>query len=201
MAAGVNEMVARMKERVDEALAAGSDLSEFPQSAPDAGSESISVEEMNERADRLRAPGGHLVAARGTFGTLAQIARIVREMAMLVVQAPRDHSFVTSDMPLVLRSRITGSPVGAGWANGDALAAMPMDPRHYLCIYHGEAPGVWLSQPVSEETVRVFNATTIEFADQEVYSPFECQEADDWLREEGRWDVGTGDTAEGAAAG
>jgi len=188
----INAMAEKMTKSIKKALSEGRDLSEFVQSGlvvPSGlsnESHSTNLEQLNEYANKLRQEKGHLFAARDTFSTLVSIAKCIQRMSFFVLEAPPHPFFVTSDRPLSLQSRKTGSRVGAGWGNSDALGIIALCPSHFLimCYY---PHSIIYSDKLSLEQVAGLNLEIIKFADREVYSPFEYPEADDWMKGLGRW--------------
>ena len=56
-----------------------------------------------------------------------------------VVPALGTAGILLSDRPLVLRSSRTGSRVGVGWGNSDAMTSMPLCPTSFLVLLYNEA--------------------------------------------------------------
>lgn len=179
-------MARKMTERLAQSLLNGSDVSEFLQAEPDNESASMTLDQMIEHTSKLQQKGGHRVAALDTFYSLVDIAECIQQMSFRLVEAPDHLFFVTSDNPLTLQRRTTGSRVGAGWKNNDALGLIPLCPSHLLLMFYGRTTGIGIQQATPEQVVGL-NLETIRFADQEVYSPFKYQEADDWMKAAGRW--------------
>jgi hypothetical protein len=184
-AARVNAMAEKMIETLVAASLAGSDLSEF-RSEPEDESATMTLGQFNKHAAKLRAEGGHRVAAPDLFSALVDIAKCIRQMSVVVVEAPPPLFFVTSDTPLTLQSRKTGSQVYGGWKNNDALGLIPLCPSRLLLMFYSE-PSVIAIQQATPEQVAGLNLETMRFADQEVYSTFEYPEANDWMKAVGRW--------------
>jgi hypothetical protein len=90
-----------------------------------------------------------------------------------------------SDHPLVLRSSRTGSRVGVGWGNSDAIASMPLCPTSFLVLLYSEA-GCISQGEANAEDVDFLNLETIRFANREVYSRFNSKEAHNWMMGSGR---------------
>lgn len=185
LVAQANAMARKMTERLIEASLAGSDLSEF-RSEPSGDFPTMTLDQMKEHADRLRAEGGHRIAALDIFYALVDIAECIQQMSFWVVESPRNRFFVTSDRSLTLQSRVTGSRVGAGWENSDALGLIALSPSHFLLMCYAKPLGI-RSTLATPEQVAGLNLETIKFADQEIYSPFKYYEADDWMKGLGRW--------------
>lgn len=181
-----NVMARKMTERLAQSLMNGSEVSDFLQAEPDNESASMTLDQMNEHANRLQQKGGHRVAALDTFYSLVDIAECIQQMCFRLVEAPAHLFFLTSDKLLTLQRRATGSRVGAGWKNNDALGLIPLCPSHFLLMFYAEPTGIGIQQATPDQVVGL-NLETIRFADQEVYSPFQYQEADDWMKAAGCW--------------
>lgn len=178
----VSSDAARMKEKLTEDIEAGSDLSDYPTMfLDDEEAPSMPVEQMAEDAARMRAEGGHRITAAITFSSTLDVAKCIQQMRFLILEAPQAHFFITSDLPLVLRSRLTGSSRGIGWANPDVQAAIPLHPTKYLFMYYGDSPGIEQHQ-ASVELVNDLNSATMIFAREEIYSPIKHAEAESWMK-------------------
>lgn len=186
LAEGTLHVAANMQERLVEALEAGSDLAEFPTMLPGDETPSMAIEEVDQQATRTAAEGGYRLTANVMFSAVPDIAHCIQRMRFLVLEAPPGLFFVTSDRPLVLRSQVNGSPVGAGWANRDVQATIPLHPTRYLFIFHGTPPGIEQRQ-ATPQIVTELNSDTILFARREVYTPYEYPKADDWMKSLGNW--------------
>ncbi|MBI4296454.1 MAG: DUF4238 domain-containing protein [Chloroflexi bacterium] len=183
--AQLNVMAEKMTQRVIEASLAGSNLSEF-RSEIDNESPTFTLEQLNKYATRVRKKGGHILAAGDQYNALSDIAQCIQRMTFLILEAPSDLFFVTSDRPLSLQRRINGSRVGAGWANSDALGSIALSPSRFLLMFHHKHSGVWQFKAVPEQ-VAGLNVKVIRFAHEEIYSPRKYREADDWMKSLGRW--------------
>ena len=138
-------------------------------------------------AAAVEGEGGHRLVATDLYSAIPELAEIIRGMRMLVLSAPDDDTFLTSDAPLVLRSRATGSPiVGGGWSNRYVQATMPLHPSRYLYLSHTDPVGIELAE-ASHEQMRDLNFATLMFADTEIYSLCEDQEALNWLLGRDQW--------------
>lgn len=181
----INEMVERMIVKINEALSEGKDMSLFVDSSPP-GSESLSLDRLNKEWSILGMKKSHLPAAQALFAALPIVAKGIRNMTFQIWEAPSDLFFLTSDRPLYLQSRVTGSRVGAGWGKSDALGCIALCPSRFLCMFYHKNPPIH-SLVAPPEAVASFNFETIKFAYEEVYSPFEYPPAYDWMRGEGHW--------------
>lgn len=146
----------------------------------------ITHEELKKHAHLLESRGGHRIAADDNFGALAEIAKCIEQMAFLIFEAPRGLLFVTSDRPLTLQRRKTGSQGGAGWASDDALASIALSPTRFLLMFYTNRFDM-VQTAATPEQVADLNVKVIRFADQEIYSPSKYCEADDWMKSVGRW--------------
>lgn len=107
-------------------------------------------------------------------------------MQFFLLDAPTESQFVTSDRPLALRSFPTGSRVGAGWGNRDAVGSIALCPRRFLLMLYGDKVGIFHKQCTPEQ-VADLNVETIQQAAREVYSQTDYPEAADWMNGKGRW--------------
>jgi len=183
--ARVNAVAEKMTDRLIAASLAGSDLSEF-QSEPEDESATMTLDQFNKHAAKLRAEGGHRIAASDMFVAFPDIAECIQQMSFIVWEAPHNFSFLTSDRSLVLQSRATGSRAHVGWKNPDALGSIALCPNHFLTMFYYEPSGIYLAKATPEQ-VAGLNLETIKFAEQEIYSPFKYPEANDWMNAVGRW--------------
>jgi hypothetical protein len=185
-AAQINEMAERMIVKINEALSEGKDMSLLVNPSSPDGSHSFTLDQLNKEASILGMKKGHLLAVQALFAALPSVAEYMRKMTFLILEAPSDLFFLTSDRPLYLQSRLTGSRVGAGWGKSDALGCIALCPSRFLCMFYHKDPSIH-SQVAPPEEVASFNFETIKFAYEEVYSPFEYPPAYDWMRGEGYW--------------
>ena len=79
---------------------------------PETNFDSTQLDEINEFGDILRSPGGYRKAI--PVVAFGEIARCIRQMEFVLLDAPEGSQFITSDRPLTLRRFPSGSRVGAG---------------------------------------------------------------------------------------
>lgn len=170
----INTKAEKMIDRLISASLEGSDFSEFRSETND--EPSTTLKQWNAHAARVKALGGHRIAAYDLFSTLPDIAECIRKMSFKIWEAPNNHFFLTSDRPLVLRSLSTGSRVRAGWENRDALGTIALSPSRFLSMFYYEPSGIYVVKATPEQ-VAGLNSETIRFAKDEIYSSFECPEA------------------------
>jgi hypothetical protein len=140
---------------------------------------STTLEQINEYANGLIANDGHRLAARDSFLAIPDIAECIRNMSFLIIEAPPKSFFVTSDRPLLLRSRSSGSLANVGWKKRDAVGCIALSPGRFLQVFYDKEP---LYQRMAKPNeVPDINRQTIMAADLEVYSKFECDEAAEWM--------------------
>jgi len=174
----INTKAEKMIDRLISASLEGSDLSEFRSETND--EPSTTLKQWNAHAARVKALGGHRIAAYDLFSTLPDIAECIRKMTFKIWEAPNNHFFLTSDRPLVLRSLSTRSRVRAGWENRDALGTIALSPTRFLSMFYYEPSGIYVVKATPEQ-VAGLNSETIRFVKNEIYSSFECPEAYDWM--------------------
>ena len=181
----IDEMARQTHGGRDEALLLIGDPSKFKPELYDEAP-TITHEELKKHAHLLGAKGGHRVAANDNFGALEEIAKCIEQMAFLIFEAPKGLFFVTSDRPLTLQRRKTGSQSGTGWASEDALASIALSPTRLLRMFCTNRFDKEQTVATPEQ-VAGLNVEVIRFADQEIYSPSKSREADDWMKRRGRW--------------
>lgn len=174
-----NTKAEKMIDRLILASLEGSDLSEFRSEIND--EPSATLKQWNAHAAKVKALGGHRMAAYNLFSTLPDIAECIRNMTFKIWEAPNNHFFLTSDRPLVLRSQSTGSRAHAGWGNPDALGTIALCPSHFLSMFYYEPSSIYVVEATPEQ-VAGLNLETIKFAKDEIYSSFECSEAHRWMK-------------------
>jgi hypothetical protein len=181
----IDETARQTHGRQHEALVLIGDPSKFnPKSYDEAPI--VIHEELKKHAQLLVAKGGHRIAAGDNFGTLEEIAKCIEKMAFLIFEAPKGLFFVTSDRPLTLQRRKTGSQSGAGWANDDALASIALSPTRFLLMFYTNRFDMVQTAAIPEQ-VAGLNVEVIRFADKEIYSPSKYCEANDWMQSIGWW--------------
>ena len=181
-----NILAEKMIGKVVEAKQAGKDLSNFIMPEPINNSTTITLDELNRYADRLRKHGGHRVMAKDLSFAFENTVKSIQEMSMWIVEAPNECFFITSDKPLTLISRLTYSRVGAGWQNRDAMGLIALSPRYFLIMAYEKPLGIRITTATCEQ-VEGSNLETITFADKEIYSPSKYSEAHNWMRKHGIW--------------
>jgi len=180
----INTKAEKMVDRLISASLEGNDLSDFRSETNNESS--ATLKQLNEYAAKLKAIGGHRMAAYDLFSTLTDIAECIRKMTFIVWEAPNNHLFLTSDRPLVLQSRKTGSIDQAGWAKPDALGTIAVSPSRFLTMCYYKLSGIYQLKATPVQ-VAGLNLETIRFAINEIYSSFECSEAHHWMKGFGRW--------------
>lgn len=175
----INTKAEKMIDKLISASLDGSDLSEFRSET--SGEPSTTLKQWNAHVAKVKALGGHRIAAYDLFSALPDIAECIRRMTFIVWEAPSNHFFLTSDRPLVLQSRKTGSRVRAGWAKPDALGTIAVSPSRFLTMFYYKLSGIYLLK-ASPIQVAGLNLETIKFAKNEIYSSFECPEAHHWMK-------------------
>lgn len=182
MRKATDDLNAKAKKMIDVLTAAsleGKELSEFRSEISDGPS--TTLQQWNAHAARVKALGGHRIAVYDLFSALPDIAECIRQMTFIVWEAPSNHFFLTSDRPLVLQSRKTGSRAHAGWAKPDALGTIAVSPSRFLTMFYYKLSGIYLLKATPIQ-VAGLNLETIKFATNEIYSSFKCPEAHNWMK-------------------
>ena len=181
----LNKMAERMKKAYETAEAEGKDLSLL--STPSFyDSPRHSIDEWNKLMDKLDQKDGRLDSIYVFYSLVRDIAEHIQKMALYIFEASGGLFFITTDRPLVLFSLISGSPLGAGWENKDALAALPLDPKHLLIMCYRGEPAVYHAV-LSGEGVRFWNIELMKYTVDEIYSKYTYGIALDWMLRRGGW--------------
>jgi len=179
MTTQLNKMAEDMKKAYEKAKAEGKDLSIFGSPSFD-DSPKYSLDEWNKWMEQLDQKEGRLDSISAFYSLIKDIAKYIQEMTFHILEAPGGLFFVTTDRPLVLFSLVSGSPLGAGWGNRDALAAMPLDPKHLLVMCYRSEPAVY-HKVLSTRDVHFWNIELMKYAVYEVYSKYPYDIALDWM--------------------
>ncbi len=181
----VNKMAEDIKKAYEKAKAEGKDLSLF-NTPTSSNSPRSSVDEWNKWMDKLDREDGRLDSISVFYSLIRDIAECIQKMAFYTFAAPEGLFFITTDRPLVLLSLISGSTLRAGWGKKDALAALPLNPKHLLTMCYRGEPAVYSRVPTAED-VRFFNVELMKYAVSEVYSKYTYSIAQDWMLRKGGW--------------
>lgn len=127
------------------------------------------LEQINDYAASLAREDGYRLAAADLFNATLEIAECIRNMSFLILEAPPKSFFVTSDRPLLLRSRSSGSLVNVGWKKRDAVGCIALSPGRFLQVFYDKEPCIYQRMAKPNEVPDI-NRQTIMAADLEVYS-------------------------------
>jgi hypothetical protein len=144
------------------------------------GSSTSTIDEANAHARRLRGADSHLTAVGETFNMLEATAKCINRMSFIILEAPADPFFVTSDRPLVVTSRQGRAGIGVGWGNPDAKATIALCPTRFLIMYYRKEP-IDMQRTATPDEAASLNRMTMSCANQEVYGSFEYTETKDWM--------------------
>lgn len=114
-----------------------------------------------------------------TLSHTNKLAPVIADMGWVVVDAPKDAFFISSDCPVVLTD-FKGSRVGAGWGNSNVFGTLPLTPSRAV-VLSGSVRNVWAFLKASHQDVSEFNLRTISHAVDAVYSPRKLDLAQKWL--------------------
>ena len=181
----VNKMAEDMKKAYEKAEAEGRDLSIFKSPSFD-DSPRQSLNEFNTLIEKLEQREGRLANMLSFYHLIKDIAGCIQKMSYHIFEASVGLFFITTDRPLVLFSLISGSTLGAGWVNKDAVAAMALDPKHLLVICYRGEPAIY-DKVLSTKDVQFWNIELMKYAAYEVYSKFPYDIALDWMLRRGIW--------------
>lgn len=119
------------------------------------------------QSDGYRVTIDHAHAVRMSMGSaLGDIAELLHERHWTVLHSPDDgHTFLTSDVPLVLTTVAPRrpSPYGIGFGNNDALVIFPVNAKTLLLAF-GTGAGL-LHQHADRETMRRINLASAKNSD------------------------------------
>lgn len=183
----LNKMAEDMKGTYEKAQAEGKDLPVFDSPSFD-DSPSYTLDEWNDWMGKLEHKEGRLDSIISFYGSIKKIAECIRKMAFCILEAPSGFFFITTDRPLVLFSLVSGSPLGAGWGNRDALAALPLDPKHLLVMGYRNEPSIYY-KVLTAYDVLFWNVEMMKYAVCEVYSKHPYDIALDWMLRRGMWGI------------
>jgi hypothetical protein len=181
----VTEMAERMMESYEKAKAEGKEF-HLPEEPNISGERRYSLEEVKKSMEELEAPGGHIKVAEGLYYHIKDIASYIQKMSLHVIKAPDAHFFVTTDTPLVLYSLSSGTPLGAGWANRDAMAMIPIHPQYCLMLAYRGEPSIY-SNLLTPTDIHLWNVNLMKYASYEIYSKYPYDLALDWMLRRGLW--------------
>lgn len=181
----LNKMAEDMKKAYEKAKAEGKDLSVFYSPSFD-DSPKYSLDEWDKWMEKLEQEEGRLDSILTFYSMIKDIAEYIQKMTFHILEAPGGLFFITTDRPLVLFSLMSGSPLGAGWGNKDALAVLPLDPKHLLVMCYRSESAVY-HKVLSTQDVHFWNIEMMKYAVYEVYSGHPYNVAHDWMLRRGIW--------------
>lgn len=181
----VIDMTDNMRKSYESAKAEGKEFP-IPEIPPTGGERRYSIDELKGSLEELDAPRGHIRIAEGLYFQIRDIASYIQNMSLHVFKASGGHFFVSTDTPLMLYGLSTGTPAGAGWANRDAMAMLPMDPKYCLMLAYRAHPAIYTGQLIDND-VNLWNVHLMKYASSEVYSKYPYDLASDWICQRGIW--------------
>jgi len=181
----VSDMVERMKASYEKAKAEGR---EFPlPMGPTINNErGYSLEEMHQAVEERDAPDGHIKIAAGLYSNIKDVAFCIQKMSLHVLEAPGALFFITTDTPLILYSLNSGSLLGAGWGNQDAMAVIPIHPKYCLVLVYRKEATIY-SKVLAADEVHFWNINLMKYASTEIYSKYQYDMAHNWMLQQGIW--------------
>jgi hypothetical protein len=181
----INEMVERIKESYEKAKAEGKEF-HIPERSKFRNKKGYSLEEVNKTMEEMETKNGHIKIAQDLYFHIKDIASYIQKMSLHVIEAAGGLFFVTTDTPLILYSLSSGTPVGAGWANQDAMAMIPIHPKKCLVLAYREEPAIY-SNTITSEDILLWNINLMKYASHEIYSKHSYDIALDWMLRRGMW--------------
>lgn len=181
----INEMVEKMKASYEKAKAEGKEF-HIPLKPDSSGQRGYSLEEVNKSMEELEAKDGNIKITENLFYHMRDIAAYIQKMSLHVLTASALGFFITTDTPLVLFSLSSGSPVGAGWGNNDALAVIPVHPKHCMVLCYRKERTIY-TKVLARGEVEFWNIEMMKYASREIYSKHPYNLALDWMHDRGIW--------------
>ena len=181
----INEMVERIKESYEKAKAEGKEF-HIPERPKFPDEKGYSLEEVNKSMEELETKNGHIKIAEDLYFHVKDIASYIQKMSLHVIEATGGLFFITTDTPLVLYSLSSGTPVGAGWANRDAMAMIPIHPKKCLVLTYRGEPAIY-SNTITANDIHLWNINLMKYASYEIYSKHSYDIALDWMLQRGMW--------------
>jgi len=170
MVSEVSKMAEDMMRVYEDAKAKGEDLSIFNTPLGD-DEKRFRLDDVKNELKEMEAEGGQVKVAEGVYYQMKVIAECIQKMSLHILTALGGAFFITADRPLTLFSLLSGSTLGAGWGNSDAMAVMPLDPKRCLVLAYRGNPAVY-TKDISTDDVRFWNVEMMKYAQNEVYSRY-----------------------------
>jgi hypothetical protein len=104
----------------------------------------------------------------------------IEEMTFIFLSAHPGAFFVTSDRPVILR-RQGRTTIDEGWKWPDVMAYLALSPSCFLMLRHESEARTGVADAPAR-FVHALNVQTIGHADNEVYTPFQYGEAEEWMK-------------------
>lgn len=181
----VTEMAERMKASYEKAKAEGREFP-LPMGPAIDKERGYSLEEMQKSMEERDAPDGHIKIIEDLYSNIKDVASYIQKMSLHVLEAPGALFFITTDTPLVLYSLASGSTLGAGWANQDAMAMIPIHPKYCLVLIYRKEATIY-SKVLTADEVHFWNTNLMKYASTEIYSKYSYDIAHDWMLRQGIW--------------
>ncbi len=183
----LNEMANKIQESIKQAKREGREFL-IPKESTIDKEASFTLEEWNKSMKDIETENGHIKIAEDLYLNVREIASYIQKMSLHIIEASGRSFFITSDTPLVLFSLSSGTPLGAGWANQDAMATISIHPKKCLILVYRETPSIYTGRSiVNTQDVDVWNINLMKYASNEVYSKYEYGHALNWMLRRGIW--------------
>ena len=181
----VSDMVERMKSSYEKAKAEGREFP-LPMGPTIDNERGYSLEEMRKSVEERDAPDGHIKIIENLYSSIKDVASYIQKMSLHVLEAPGALFFITTDTPLVLYSLNSGSTLGAGWGNQDAMAVIPIHPKYCLVLVYRKEATIYTKVLAADE-VHFWNINLMKYASTEIFSKYRYDIARDWMLRQGIW--------------
>ncbi len=181
----VSDMVERMKASYEKAKAEGREFP-LPMGPTIDNERGYSLEEMRKSVEERDAPAGHIRIMENLYSIIKDVASYIQKMSLYVLEAPGALFFITTDTPLVLYSLNSGSTLGAGWENQDAMAVIPIHPKYCLVLVYRKEATIY-TKVLADDEVHFWNINLMKYASTEVFSKYRYDIARNWMLRQGIW--------------
>lgn len=181
----INDMATRMNSVYDKTKTQDNEFY-MPEELNLSQEHSYSLDDLNKSMGELETRNGCIKITESLYSNIKEVASYIQKMSLYIMEAIDGLFFITTDTPLVLYSINTGSPTGAGWANSDAMAVIPISPKKCLMLTYEGKPTIY-SKIITAEDIHFWNVSLMKYAVHEVYSKHPYDTALDWMLQKGMW--------------
>lgn len=130
----------------------------------------LKPEHLDPKHFRTEAHKGHVMSL--AFDNIAIVAQMIFDMGWAINYSKSEHTFITTDRPVVLFEPNPNYPalMGVGLASPTAVLQLPLSKNHLLFASHAFGKEKFAYVPVPEKMVEVVNIKQAMYADRTVIS-------------------------------